>query len=279
MLFEELIEARELIVKTACDELINTAFAKQTHPQDVWLVINHSFYDNTQFAFGPNDIGYSEDTHNNFIAWYVETCQANKVNFIEEQKKNTELKELAELSVNIEKSIYLKIWEADMIIKYLYQLSLLCQGINYDWYFNVPTYSRDGSKQDIIRLEIRDKLKPICPKFYNLLKDTYVPQLRNAIAHSQYSFDDRIIKYLNYSDNPKAHSGISTLTFDEWSIYFLNTILLYKSVRERFEIEMEIYCQKALSNKSLEMRITKMIKEELFPKVCLRNGKWITHTE
>jgi len=291
MLFEELIKLQIPIVREAIDELISTALDKQNHPQDVLLVINHSFYNDTisenfrkennlsEFAFGPADIGRSEETHYEFIAWYFNNHQVNKEKFLLEQNKDNELKKLEELSINIEKSIYLKFWEADMIIKYFYQLSLLCQGINYDWYFKVPNFSRDGSKQDIIRLEIRDKLKAICPKFYKLIKETYSPQLRNAIAHSQYLFGNRNIKYLNYSDNPKAYSGIKTLTFDEWSTYFHNTVLIYNALKDGFDTVKEMYYQKTLKNGFLETRMTTKEIKLQFRNIYLREGyrDWTTH--
>lgn len=291
MLFEEIINNKMPIVRAAIDELISTALDKQNHPQDVLLVVNHSFYNDTlpekfrkennlsEFAFGPADIGRSEETHYEFIAWYFNNHQVNREKFLVEQKKDNELKKLEDLSINIEKTIYLKFWEADMIVKYFYQLSLLCQGLNYDWYFKVPNYSREGSKQDIIRLEIRDKVKTICPKFYNLIKETYSPQLRNAIAHSQYLIGSRNIKYLNYSNNPKAYSGIQTLTFEEWADFFHNTVLIYFALKDGFDTVKEMYYQKTLTNCFLETRITKTEKKELFSKIYLRNGyrDWTTH--
>lgn len=255
------------------------------------LIITHSFYNEalpekfrnehnlSEFAFGPADIGRSEETHHEFISWYYNNHQVNREKFLIEQKTNNELKKMEDLSINIEKTIYLKFWEADMIIKYFYQLSLLCQGKNYDWYFKVPNYSREGSKQDIIRLEIRDKLKTICPKFYNLLKETYSPQLRNAIAHSQYLIGNRNIKYLNYCDNPKAYSGIKTLTFDKWATYFHNTVLIYNALKDGFDTVKEMYYQKTLTIEFLETKITKTEKKEFFSKIYLRNGyrAWTTH--
>lgn len=291
MLSESLIETRIHAVRAAIDELISTALNNQTHPQDVLLVINHSFFNEeipesfrkennlSEFAFGPADIGKSEETHNEFIAWYFNNHQVKQDEFLKQQKDSQELKDLENLSINIEKSIYLKFWEADMILKYFYQLSLLAQGINYDWYLKIPTYSREGSKQDLIRLEIRDKLKSICPKFYSLIKETYSPQLRNAIAHSQYSVWNRIIKYLNYSENPKAYCSIRTLKFEEWANYFHNTVLIYYALKDGFDTVKEMYYQKTLENGFLETRITTIENKELFSKIYLRNGyrSWTTH--
>lgn len=290
MLFEEIINQSLPIVREGIDELISTALNNQTHPQDVLLIITHSFFNDTapknfreehrlsEFAFGPADIGRSEDTHREFISWYFKNHQVNREKFLEEQKNNKEKRKLEDLSINIEKTIYLKFWEADMIIKYFYQLSLLCQGLNYDWYFKVPNYSRERSKQDIIRIEIREKLKTICPKFYNILKETYSPQLRNAIAHSQYLFGNRNIKYLNYIDKPKAYSNIKTLTFDEWANYFHNTVLIYSELKNGFDTVKEMYYRKTLENGFLETRITEKEKKESFSKIYLRNGyrDWTT---
>jgi len=291
MLSESLVETRIHIVRAAIDELISTALNNQTHPQDVLLVINHSFYNEetpvssrkehnlSEFAFGPADIGKSEETHNEFIAWYFNNHQVNQDEFLKQLKDSQELKDLENLSINIEKSIYLKFWEADMILKYFYQLSLLAQGKKYDWYLKIPTYSREGSKQDLIRTEIRDKLENICPNFYSLVKETYSPQLRNAIAHSQYSIWNRIIKYLNYSENPKAYCSIKTLNFEDWANYFHNTVLIYYALKDGFDTVKEMYYQKTIDNGFLETRITTKENKELFSKIYLRNGyrSWTTH--
>jgi hypothetical protein len=282
MLFEEEIKSKMPIVNEAIDELIRTALENQTHPQDVLLVILHSFHSNnipsefcdnnslSPYAFGPSNIGFSENTHFEFISWYFNKHQVRKDELIEELKTNIDLVQVEELSINIEKSIYLKFWEADMIIKYLYQLSQLCQKKNYEWNFEVPNFARDGSKQDIIRTEIRDRLKIICPKFYELIYNTYSPQLRNAIAHSQYYFSNRKISYLNFSHNPKAYSRIHVLTFDEWSVYFHNTVLLYHALIESFKTVKEMYYQKTLENGFLEIRRTTNISKELFSKIYLK---------
>ncbi len=284
MLFEEIINQKLPIVREAIDELIKTALDNQTHPQDVLLVITHSFHlgnfpksflnenNLSEFAFGPANIGLSEYTHYELITWYFNNYQVIKEKFLEEQKNNNELKQLENISINIEKSIYLKFWEADMVIKYFYQLSRICQGLHYDWYFEVPGYSRDGSKKDVIRLEIRDKLKSICPKFYALLKETYSAQLRNAIAHSQYFLFNKNIKYLNYIENPKAYSAIKILTFDEWAIYFHNTVLMYNALKDGFDTVKEMYYQKTLANKFLETRVITNEQKQQFRKVFLRNG-------
>jgi hypothetical protein len=87
------------------------------------------------------------------------------------------------------------------------------------------------------------------------LKETYSPQLRNAIAHSQYSLNNGIIKYLNYSKDPNANSKINILTYDDWGKYFHNTILIYESLKIRFEMEKEKYYKETLKNEFLEVRI------------------------
>lgn len=113
-----------------------------------------------------------------------------------------------------------------MLIKIMKQLVNLANGNTYDFYLNIPKHNRDGSKQEIIRKQIRDEAKVICPDFYNIVKDTYLTQLRNAIAHSQYYISGKDIVYLNYSKNKKAHCPINSLSFKEWAKYIHNTLLI-----------------------------------------------------
>ncbi len=98
--------------------------------------------------------------------------------------------------------IYLKFWEADSTIKKLYQFVRILHGEPYDWYFKISESNRDknstGKRQDIILLKIRNRLKEFSSTLYQVIKDTYKTQIRNSIAHSNYSFLSRNIHLNNF---------------------------------------------------------------------------------
>ncbi|KAA9338852.1 hypothetical protein [Adhaeribacter soli] len=127
--------------------------------------------------------------------------------------------------------IYLKFWEGDLFIKKLYQFTRLLLGEHYDWYFKISDSPKDkntstGKRHEIIREKVRDLLKGISPIIYNLLKDSYIPQLRNSIAHSNYSFLGRAI-HLNNDDKNSKFPQLTGISFDSWIDIFHKTLVLH----------------------------------------------------
>jgi hypothetical protein len=156
--------------------------------------------------------------------------------------------------------VYLKFWEADMIIKKLYQFVRILYGEPYDWYFKVQESSRDknasGSRQDIIRLKIRDRLQKHSQIVCDLITNTYKTQIRNSIAHSNYSFLGRNIHPNNFiKGDPFAK--LRYITFDDWIDIFHNTLVLHNQyIRMNNEIN-NFYAGIAKKNgNEMEIRIT-----------------------
>jgi hypothetical protein len=160
-----------------------------------------------------------------------------------------------------------------MILKKLLQLSNLALGVNYNWYLEIPVHARSqqDSKQSIIRHQIRDRLKLICPKFYTLVKSTYLSQIRNAIGHSQYNIQGRHINYLNYSNDPKAYAPLSGLNFEQWGEYFHQILLMHNSILENEHKWKAHYFSETVNKGSLPIRITKNDNSEEAKNITLRN--------
>lgn len=277
MLFTERLESQQTIVREAVKELFDEASRNQTHPQDLLLVLEHGSVDASHPdvpIIGPNLIGISEKTQYEFYGWY------RKNYVIEEEigqksRANKEYLEMEGLTIHIEKVIYLKFWESDMIIKYLLQLVNLVKGQPYNWYLRIPIENREGGKQKIIREDIRDRIKDTCNNFYALIKETYSSQLRNAIAHSQYYIVDRIIGFLNYSENEKAYCPIKSLTFDEWAKYSHNTILIYNELIRCIIIWRDFYRSKFQSDGPLDVRITRTNGDVLYGRVGVNDAGYV----
>ena len=285
MIFNKKLEERHPLITEAITELFDAAFKNQTHPQDLLLILEHGFYEKkydgvvfnkgmkfSPFVIGPEKIGYALQTNFEFYHWYRSSHIIDENEF-SKKKTEPEIQELEKITIHLEKMIYLKFWESDMILKELYQLAQLAMGRPYDWYLNIPTHSREGSKQELIREEIRDKLESVCPKFYSLLKENYKSQLRNAIAHSQYGFMGRTIQYLNFSKDKDAYSPISHLTFEDWGNYFHDTLLLYNALISGLNKYRDYYHQKTLDNKNtIEIRITKKDNSQQLKELGVRKG-------
>lgn len=291
MIFVDLLNELKDEVTEAVDELFKAAWDNQTHPQDLLLIDQHGFYNEmltdpevqenhnlSPYVIGPDEIGFSESTFYQFIDWYRQSHLIKKAEFKKEVEENEDAKEQEILTVQLEQGIYLRFWESDLILKQYYQLSSLALGEAYNWHLKIPIHAREGSKHEVIRKKIRDRIQETCPKFYSLVKDNYLTQLRNAIAHSQFYIIGRGFTLLNYSDNPAAHAPLKGLTFDEWYRLFHTTLLLHNETLRAFEQYRDIYREKTLENNNrIEIRITSEDGEESFSDLGIRHDRneWI----
>lgn len=165
-----------------------------------------------------------------------------------------------------------------MIIKKMKQLVNLANNKKYDFFLNIPIHNREGSKQKIIRKQIRDEIKDLCPGFYDIVKETYLTQIRNAIAHSQYYISERNIVYLNYSSDNKAHCPIKSLSFKDWAYYIHNTLLIYNELIRNIKKIKEKYYKKTRDQGYIEVRIINENGFKKYKKLSLRNDdmrEWV----
>jgi hypothetical protein len=193
---------------------------------------------------GPNHDGLSESTHYRFIDNYrhsallKETYPEYVRQFIytEERSKEIEhLTEIEEMSIQLEMLIYLKIWESDAFIRRLYQVARLVHKENYDWHFvikelkNGQEKNLTGTRDEIIRVKFRDRMQSDFPAIYQLTKRAFITQIRNAIAHSQYSMFGGHIQLNNYNRDDE-YSKMKALSFKDWTEMFHDTIELYNEM-------------------------------------------------
>jgi hypothetical protein len=299
MIFIDKLREREKILNPEFDRLIELAWHNQSHKGDLLLLHINGFYEesiNKNNAFsdkkynphviGPGREGHSELTHYSFIDKYRK-ANISKLNFSEYLKLHDytsersqeidELVDLEETGIQLEMLVYLKFWEADMIIKKLYQFVRILYGEPYDWYFKVQESSRaknsSGSRHDIIRLKIRDRLQKHSQIVYDLITNTYKTQIRNSIAHSNYSFQGRIIHPNNFIEgDPSAQ--LQYITFDEWIDIFHNTLVLHNQyIRMNNEIKY-FYAGIAKKNgNEMEIRVTEKNGEQ-YPIILEYRPEW-----
>ena len=254
MLFSDLVEKEGRILEPEIERLFQLAIVNQHHPGDVILLQENGSFDPTVLHFdggrinphviGPGRIGWSYYTHYQFINRYRQT-QTAKVTHVEWLAKIAELvqaqnwpernshEDLEAATIHIETLIYLKIWESDYIIKTLYEFVRLLEGKPYDWNFKILESSRDnvgtGVRHDIIRKKIRNRLERISPPLYDAIKRAYSTQLRNSIAHSNFSFQGDHMQLGNYIEED-PHSQLRALSFTEWADKFHATLMIYNGV-------------------------------------------------
>ncbi len=301
MIFKDKLEKIKNEINPEFQKLINYAWLNQTYYTDLLLVYVNGFFEQNilnwnktnknklnPHVIGPGVEGHSEDTHYAFINKYRHEFLTSvpyqeylkKIEWSNKKEDQIRIQNLAdfeESTIHLEMLIYLKIWEADLVIKKFYELSRMINGENYDWYFKISNSNRDsnstGTRQEIIRNKIRDKLKPYSEKIFQLLKNSYCPQLRNSIAHSKFSFQGRNIHLNNFIEGD-PRSQLKTMTFDKWVEIFHSTIVIYNSYIKINNAINDFYGKIAMENDNvLLIRITEKNNKQYVLPVEYRT-KW-----
>ena len=127
-----------------------------------------------------------------------------------------------EYRFHLELMIYTHIWESKPFLKKLYRLAHLDNSAQYLWEVSVPEKDRYKFFNDI-----QETFKRNNNPLSEVIEEGYHTSLRNAFAHSEYSFDlicgnDRIDLH-NYKG---AKWELEDITFKDWSIRFVHSILL-----------------------------------------------------
>ncbi|MBT1688857.1 hypothetical protein [Dawidia soli] len=270
MLFLETLKKYGPQVEDAVDELFSTIEAKQTHEQDLLLIEINGFYQAnlesplhggekvSPYVFGIGGWSYYTDhtQYRFFDAYRREIEETPRNEYFADFKTNLKKQAHYDMTLQLELMAYLKFWESDVMLRKLYQLSNLAQGKNYDWHY---TLGKDDSRQNLIRNIIRDPIKKICPKFYQLIKDIYLSQIRNATAHSQFYIEQGKLGFTNY--DPADHAPLSQISFDEWEERFHKLALMYNELIRNFNKYRERYIKEENEKHyGLQIRITKKDK-------------------
>lgn len=138
-------------------------------------------------------------------------------------------------SLHFDLMIYTHSWEAYPNLSRLKQMANMTNGEPYDWDIEVPDFTR----HEFIRNEIRDVFQSKNLKLANIISRAYHSQLRNAFAHSDYSFfKTDFIELKNY----KGQSWeLKEISYGQWDERFTLTILLFDLLfRNIFEFKKKL---------------------------------------
>ena len=282
MIFQDILNKKHGLLQPEFDKLLSLCEQNQTHYGDLLLVHQNGFYnpevhtwDNiteklSPYVMGPSSEGHSEYTHHEFIGKYISQnihfqSSEDYLKSVEydsnRMSKITELENMEAYSIQQEMLIYLKIWESDAFIKSLYQLAKLAHGECYNWHFKIKENPSDndvtGSRGEIIRIYIRDRFKTILPQLYKSFNTAYKSQVRNAIAHSQYSALGRYITLNNYKSS--KYNTLPSVAYNDWIDMFHETIVIYSSYNRMLTALMNHYHNiAAINNNLFEVRINRV---------------------
>ncbi|MBK7946563.1 MAG: hypothetical protein IPJ85_15260 [Flavobacteriales bacterium] len=257
MLFEEILERLRPEVEEAVAELFQTIYRNLDHPQDLLLTEIGQFTE-IDNGFGPGLGGWdheAEHTQYEFYDMYRKAFLANesRKETFDKAEKDPDVAKAIRQTIQFEMMVYLRFWEADRILKKLYHYTQLALGQPFNWQY---TIGPDDSRQELIRLQIRDPLQSTCPKYYNLLKSIYRSQVRNAVAHSQFYITDNSIGFTNY--DPKRHAPHTQERYPWWEEIFHRVVLFYNELlRHQRRLNDRAKRQDALAlGRGLEIRCT-----------------------
>jgi len=128
-----------------------------------------------------------------------------------------------EQRLHMELMIYSHIWESKPFLRKLHRFAHLDNKEEYNWNVIIP----DMRKHNFIRNDIRKAFEINNNPLAEVIKKGFHTSLRNAFAHSEYSFDSndkvRSIILYNYSGEPWELRDIS---FNDWSLRFVYSALL-----------------------------------------------------
>ncbi len=297
MIFTDLLDKYQQELHLEFERILKLGFENQHHNGDLLLWKINGFYspilnnfkpdENTKLnphVIGPGIEGHSEQTHYVFINQYRHS-NISKYTFsqyLEEVKyepskieKIEKLISYESISIQLEMLIYLKIWEADLIIKKFYELARILNNQPYDWYFKISESSRDkestGTRQEIIRKLIRDKFENTSPFLKEWITDIYKTQIRNSIAHSNYSIIDRTITLNNYIKSDPA-SQLHNIDFNEWHNIFHKLLILHNEYIWLGNTINKIYAEKFNAGERIKILITEKNGEQYTFELDYRNG-------
>ena len=279
MLFKNILDQKTAELQPEFDNLFLDTLKNQSHVGDLLLIQVNGFYNKenhkytniekklSPYVIGHGHEGHSENLHHQFIGNYIKDAistqpydeykNLHKWN-PESIEERDELEKQEADSIQKEMLIYLKIWEGDLFIKKFYQLIRLNNGLDYDWHFSIAESNRDkkatGTRDNIIRRKIRDKLKEKYPTIYTGIENAYKSQIRNSIGHSKYSIHGSYIHLNNYIEEDQ-YSQIQVVSFNEWVNIIHDTLIIYTQQTRLLNIIDKFY-----SNLSMKTDLTMEVK-------------------
>lgn len=239
MLYTDTLNKFTPYIELAFDSLFDTAFANQSDPNDLLILIENGFHQElgsfsgvkmSPYVVGPGDEGWDEQTQFEFHDIYRRSLTERTKVFA--GWKNDKIERAIKTSVQLELIIYLKFWESNRIVKVLYTLARLTKGESYDWHFRADKFKVGKAKKGrsyILNEEVKAVTQNTCPLFAMLMEDCYSEQIRNAVAHSQFSLSQSHIRFSNYEPGQPYHQ-LRGLPLEKWEEYFCSVIVMYNAL-------------------------------------------------
>lgn len=214
-------------------QAIYHAFVKAQSNQDYYLILCGARYAEILGNTSMNKyiIDYRLDHY------YEESRLRTLVDYLNAQYNFPKIENTSDskFSLTLELMSYTHLWESKPFLKQLENITLLCEGQDYNWDVNVPDYP----KHPFI-ISIKERLNAVGLDLGQIIGKSFHSSLRNAFAHSEYNFNssNRKIELLNYRVSD-VKWALKEVTYDEWTVRFCYSFLLNYFIIEKIEEEKD----------------------------------------
>ncbi len=222
----------------AFKELLNTCRLKMFHSGDLLLCQQNGsmFNGHTCIGFGEEGLNSLQQINALFYNGIGKITDDN--NYFEKNgnqifRGTSEL----ELSIQQEMKAFQEIWENVYFLRLLTQVVRVANGERYDWQLDM--YKLGTNKSNHVRDKIIRKLD-VCPKFKKAMEIAYNPQIRNAVAHSQYHVIQGGIWFDNYNANKPG--DVRAIGFAEWEEKYIYSYSIFRGLLHNlWEVVQQLY--------------------------------------
>ncbi|GAA4416299.1 hypothetical protein GCM10023187_47610 [Nibrella viscosa] len=241
MITKQKLDEKEPIIREAIEEVFDRAKRNQFINNDyIVFLANGSFEQrlvgNVQ-KLSPYVIDSQEDKYKDLdrIIFYVDYLNSNPALILDrlpEESKDRHVK----FYTSMEMMIYAHLWESTQYLKILHNLATLIDRQKYNWKSPVNQHT---NRQQFIRSQ-REVFNRYGLKIADLITQSYHSQIRNAFAHSDYSygmgsFESDILLW-NYEEKHSSRH-LKGLSLEEWNERFAISVSLTHYIFEKINLE------------------------------------------
>ncbi len=166
----------------------------------------------------------------------------------------------------IELMVYCHIWESKPFLQKLYRFSKIVKGENYPQKLKKDEIVPNMKKREYIA----NKIKPNFNKdIVDLIEKGFHSSIRNAFAHSEYSFDifNRNKRIILHNYKKEKEWALPYISFDEWTKRFCYSFLLtYHFLSKCYEKRKELTHNKPLIGNDKMTIIYDSVKDSFYHK-------------
>jgi hypothetical protein len=219
-------------VERAIKQVFVYAKQHEKDKNDFYLFLCNATYVSdyrTLEGYSPYILDYRSDIYNDIDRVEREMSYLNE-HYSFSKLETVDTKE----SLTHEMMIYAHLWEAKTLLKQLCQLSNLCSESEYNWNIEIPKTNKFQFFSDII-----DSFDNTNLDIGRIIKMAYNTQIRNAFAHSDFSFSleyQRI--YLNNYEKEKEWM-MRSININDWTKKFCYSFLLDYYIMQCFNEEIQ----------------------------------------